>query len=495
MPNDDPGPPPARDDAPDGDDGFRWPTGDESPREVGRTAARGLLSFALFRILFLNGLIWLFLGAGFLMGAWTLVRHELDRRGNLAAFTGRAPGVIEAPWWRLEFRPEIVGSGTNWLLGTEGSVCARLRFRPEGGEETTTAYCRRFHRGALGEHSFTWEEALGPVPVRWVDERGLPRMELRLDPELVRWLEERGPEVDPFYDPNAFHGPERARRADRLLGRIWRDVDDPFFRLLEEWSKPPPEVTVAFPPGEPARAAPLPLLREGFTVPTEGGRMTAWLLVVPLGFFGLLAWGVGSHLITGTSRWATAVLVVAGLAVLPWASGHAGRVLGYLWSDAEMALDFILAEMLDVPPELVLGAPDGATETEVLAWTLESSVYAPLVEWIDLRPPEEALSDDEVLRHLAVQVHRQAVALPDEALAELLAWAAAVQERGGGEELGLLLVDAALELRDDESRSVEVQARAERVLRAVAFHEPSDNPYRLAAAERRRILERVPGLR
>lgn len=495
MPNDDSGPPSARDDAPESDGGFRWPTGEESLREVVRTAARGLLRIALFRYLSLVGLIWLFAGAGVLLGAWTLVQHELDRRAYLATFTGRAPGVVEAPWWQVEFEPEIVGDGTHWPVASQASVCARLRFRPEGGEETTTAYCRRFRRGELGKYAFTWQGALGSVPVRWVDGRGMPRIELRLDPELVRWLEERGPEVDPFYDPVTFRGAQSARRADRLLGTVWRDVDDPFLRLLEEWSKPAPEVTVAYPSGDPARAAPLALLGQTFTVRSGGGPLAGWKVALPLGLLGLALWGVGSYLLTGASRWATAVMVVGGLAVLPWASGYAGKALGYLWSGAEDALDWIQTEWLDLPPELVLAAPDETQDAEVLVWTLESSVYARLLQWIDLRPPAEDLDDDGVLRHMADQVHRQAAALPDEELADLLAWAAAVQEWGRGEELGLLFVDAALELRGDESRSEEVRAHAEWVLRAVAAYEPSDNPYRLAVAERRRILDRVPGLR
>lgn len=497
MENDESGLPPARDEPPEGDDGLQWPSADDSPGKVGRTALYGLLTAIFGRVMWFHSLVFLFVGAGLLIGAWSLVRGELDRREALAAFSGRAPAVIEAPWWRLDFYPEILGDGNNWLAATRASACARLRFRPEGGEETTTAYCRRYRRGALGERSFTWEHALGPVPVRWVDGHGMPRIEIRLDRRLVRWLEARGPEAHIFFhDPESFQGPERARRSDRLLGETWRDLDDPFLRLLTEWSKPPPTATVAYPPGEPGRAAPLPLLRTEFTVPTEGGSMPGSTLAVFLGFFGLAFWGAGCFLATGQSRWATAILVVGGLAVLPWASDHAGRVLGYLWSDAEMALDFIQTEMLDLPPELALAAAEEETtaraEAETLVWDLERSTYAPLLRWLEPGPPPEPTNDDGVLRHLADQVHRQAAALPDEELAELLAWATSVQERGAGEEIGLLFVDAALDLRHDETRSEDVRYRAEELLRAVAFHEPSDNTYRLAAAERRRILERLP---
>lgn len=80
-------------------------------------------------------------------------------------------------------------------------------------------------------------------------------------------------------------------------------------------------------------------------------------------------------------------------------------------------------------------------------------------------------------------------------LAELLRWATSVQERGAGEELGLLFVDAALELLDDEARAEEVRHQAQELLRAVHDHEPSDNPHRLAVAERARILERGPPVR
>ena len=497
MKNDEPGRRPARNDPPDGEDGFRWPSADDSPRKVGRTAVHGLLVAIFARMMFVHGLAWLFVGAGLLTGAWALVQGELERRESLAAFTGRAPGVIEAPWWRLDFAPELLGDGTNWLAVTRPSACARLRFHPEGAGETTTVYCRRFTRGVLEEYSFTWVEALGPVPVRWVDEQGMPRMEFRLASNLVRWLEERGPEVHLFYDAGEFHGPERARRSDRLLGEVWRDVDDPFLRLLQEWSKPPPEVTVAYPPEDPKRGAPLPLIENALTLKGETLPVEEWMLAIPFGFFGLLAWGAGSHLVTGRSRWGTALLVLGGLVALPWASGHTGKVLGYLWDDAEMALTFIRSEMLALPPELVLAAADeeAGADTETVAWDLESSRYARLLRWIELEPPAEPMGSDAVLRHLADQVHRQAAALPDQELAGLLRWATSVQERGAGEELGLLFVDAALELRDDAARAGEVRYQAEALLRAVHDYQPSDNPHRLAVAERARILERVPPFR
>lgn len=489
------GPPPDGTHDEDGDDdAFRWPTGDESATEVGRTAARGLLAAIVGRIVFLQSLIWLFLGAGLLMGAWALWEEDTAREETLAAFAGRAQGVIEDPFWRLDMDPEVLGTGTNWNGLSTREACARLRFTPEGGEEAATTYCRRFPDGFETGSAFTWEGALGPAPVRWVDETGMPRLEIRVSRRLARWLEERGPEADVFYRPQDFHGPERARRADRLLASVWQDLDDPFLRLLEEWSKPPATVTVAYAPDEPARAAPLPLLREEYTVPGEGGAMPGWVLAAILGFFGTVCWGAGSYLATFGSRWATTVLVVAGLAVVPWASGRAGKVLSYVWSDADLALSFIQSEMLTLPPELVLDAPEPESdpEAEVLVWSLETSSYHQLPRWIDLRPPAEATNADGVLRHLADQVHRQAVALPDPELAELLEWATTVQERGEGEELGLLFVDAALELEADEARSEEVRRQAERLLSAVDRYRPSDNPYRGAVAERERILERLP---
>lgn len=495
MTNEHSGHPPDGDEEP-GDPRFRWPTGDESPAEVGGEVVRGLTSVIVGRVMFLQSFVWLLLGAGFLLGAFALVREEMGRRDALAAFDGRAPGTIEAPFWRLDYDPELLGDGTNWMPFVRREACARLRFQPEGGEQVTTAYCRRFASGISGGHSLTWEEALGPMPVRWVDERGMPRFELRLSPRLARWLENRGPELDVFYDAESFHGPEAARRADRLLASVWREIDDPFLRLLEEWSKPPPVVTVAYAREDPARAAPLPLLEDEYTVPAEGAPIPGWVLAILLGSIGTLCWAAGSYLATFRSRWGTAALVVTGLAVLPWAGGFAGKALGYLWGDAELALEFIRSEMLDLPPELVPAAPadEGDPEAEVLIWSLETSSYAGLLRWIELQPPAEATTDDGVLRHLADRVLRQAVALPDEELARLLAWAASVQERGGGEEIGLLFVDAAVELAGDEARADEVRRQAERLLAAVALHPPSDNPYRLAVAERGRILERVPGL-
>lgn len=117
------------------DAGGRRPTGSESPREVGEQALRGLFAVVFGRILFFQSFIWLLLGAGLLTGAWALARQEMDRRDALVTFSGRAPGTVEAPRWRLDFDPEILGDGTNWLAVTTAQACARLRFRPDGGEE------------------------------------------------------------------------------------------------------------------------------------------------------------------------------------------------------------------------------------------------------------------------------------------------------------------------------------------------------------------------
>ena len=481
---------------PPNDEGGDRPSASDSPRKVARTVVEGLLSALTARMLFLPALVWLIVGAGLLMGAWTLVEEERERRENLAALTGRAPGVVEAPWWRLDFDPELLGGAANWPVATTASACARLRFVPDGGRETTTAYCRRYPRGVVHDSLFTWEEALGPVPVRRVGADGLPRIEIRLAPSLVNRLDERAAEERSSpRDTESVRAPERVRRGGRFLREVWRDVDDPFLRLLEEWSRGSAAVTLAYAPDDPARAVPRAVLEEEFRVSGEARPLPGWALAVPLGLFGLAGWSVGCYLLTGGRRWATAVLAAGALALLPWASGSAGRVLGHLWGGAELALAFIQSEMLVLPPELVLDASAGedGADGEALVWTLESSEYAELLRWIELTPPADPTDADGVLRHLAEEVRRQATALPDEDVAELLGWAASLQERGEGEEIGLLFVDAALALEDDRARSETVRRRAERLLRAVARHPPSDNPYRLAVDERRRILERVPG--
>lgn len=472
------------------------PTGDESPREIGGTVARGLLGALFGRVFFFEALVWLLLGGGLLTGAWVLIDGELGRRAMLVEMSGRAEGVVEAPWWRVEADPEVLGDGTNWLAVTEASACARLRFRPEGGEEEVLApFCRRFRGGVRNAYFFTWGEALGPVPVRWVDGRGMPRIELQLDSRLVRWLDERGPEVHRFYDLQPFHGPESARRADRLLGDVWRDLDDPFLRLLEAWSAPEPVVTIAYRPDDPSRAVPLPLIESAAPAETDDSPFPGWWLAVPFGFFGLLAWGAGSYLLIGHRPWAVLSLIVVMVVALPWVTGSTAWLLGHLGSGPELAFRFIETDMLGLPPALELAVPedDGEDDATRLSWTLARSTYAPLLHWIDLTPPPETTDSDGVLRHLAHQVRRQAVALPDPELAALLAWAASVQSRGAGEELGLLFVDTALGLKDDAERSEDVRHEAEQLLRAVGSHEPSDNPHRLAVEERKRILARLPG--
>lgn len=481
-----------------GDREDAFPTGDESPRQVGRTVIRGLAGVLVARFFFLNGLIWLLVGGGMLTAAWVLVQGELARQERIETFSGRVTGTIEDPRWYLEGDPELLGDGTFWQAVVEATACARLRFEPVGAEETITTYCRELGPGLARGPVLTWEESLGPMPVSWVDERGMPRIELRLDPRLVRWLDERGPEVHRiFYDVETFHGPDRARRADRLLGDVWRSLDDPFLRMLEEWSKPP-EVTVAYLPGEPSQALPLPLL-DGDTIDNIDGGIPIWGLAVPFALFGLLAWGAGSYLVTGQRPVATTVLVVLGVVAIPWSSGPAVKLLGYFWEDAELAVLFLRSDSFGLPPTLELDVQDashrfeGEGEPLRVAWTLEMSSYGDLFHWIDLEPPPQGLASDEVLRHLAGQVHRQAAALPDEELAALLAWATSVQERSQGEEIGLLFVDAALALRGDPDRSREVRWSADELLTAIALHPPSDNPHRLAVEERQRILARVPG--
>lgn len=487
---------PPEDDGPLGDDAPRRPTGSESLSEVGGTVLWGLASAYVGRVMFLQSLVWLVVGGGLLAGGWALVRGEMERRETLGAFTGRAQGTIEAPWWELEPIRDLSGvSGTNWLSGTAASACARLRFRTESGaEETTTAYCRRF-RHAHGESLFTWEEALGPVPLPWVDGAGMPRIELRLAPGLVRRIEALGSRSFLASDPGSFEGPDRARRADRLLGRVWREIDDPFLRLLDEWSKPTARVTVAYPPEDPARAVPVKLLDEETTGWSRVGDLAGWSLVIPLGLFGLLAWGTGSYLLTGGSRWGTAALVLAGIPGVLLVGGQTVDLASRVWADETLGVESLLAEMLDPPPELALGVPPGAHDpgAEVLVWTLETSTYARLLRWIDLQPPAAPTDPDGVLRHLVEQVGNQAATLPDDELADLLAWAVSVQERGGGEELGLLFVDLALELQDHPGRSRHVRWGAEDLLHTLTLHEPSTNPYRLAVAERRRLLERLSG--
>lgn len=483
---------PSEDGGPPGDDAPRRPTGSESLNEVGGAVLWGLASAYVGRVMFLQSLVWLVVGGGLLAGAWSLVRGEMHRRETVGIFNGRAQGAIEAPWWELAPSREQLGGGTNWLAGTTASACARLRFRPEGGDETTTAYCRRF-RWIHGESLFTWEEALGAVPVPWVDGAGMPRIELRIAPGLVRRIEALGPRSFLATDPGSFEGPDRARRADRLLGRVWREIDDPFLRLLEEWSKSAAVVTVAYPPDEPERAVPVELLGKETTGWSRVGDLAGWSLVIPLGLFGLLAWGTGSYLLTGGSRWGTAALVLAGIPGVLLVGGKAVDLASLMWADETLAVESLLAQMLDPPPELVLAVPPGAhdSEAEVLVWTLEASAYARLLHWIDLEPPGAPTDPDGVLRHLVGQVGNQAATLPDDELADLLAWAVSVQERGGGEELGLLFVDLALELQDHPGRSRHVRWGAEDLLHALALHEPSTNPYRLAVAERRRILERA----
>jgi hypothetical protein len=415
----------------------------------------------------------------------------------VATFEGRADGVIESPWWRLEGDPSFLGDGTNWHAVTTPVGCARLRFRPEGRDETVVPFCQRFRNGLSSSAPasvLTWEEALGPSPVRWVDPNGMPRIEIRLDPRLVEWLEAHPDRVSPFYDPDTFHGPESARRVDRLLGHLWRDLDDPFLRLLEAWSAPAPEVTVAYVPDDPARAVPLSLLT-GDTVDGESTQWPIWVLAVPFGLFGLAAWWAGWHLVLRHRFRYTVLVVVVTVAALPWLAGPAIALLDKVWDDADLVAAFIGSEMLGLPPQVEIGETErfAGGEPVTVAWTLEMSEYAELLRWIDLEPPPMGSTSDEVLRHLADQVGAQAASLPDEELAALLDWTAEVQMREQGEEIGLLFVDAALAAKGDPERSEGVRDRVDSLFRALAFHPPSDNPYRLAVEERKRILARLPG--
>jgi hypothetical protein len=474
-------------------------TASEALREGARLGCGALFG----RLLTVQALVPLLFGGVLLSAAWQLASLELSRRTLERELHGRTSGVVEPLWWRLDFDPSRLGDATNWRALTDPEVCALLRFAPSGAGEVTSFYCRRFDRY---ETAYLFSEAgvLGTgVPARWLDADGMPRFEVRLSQRAADWLAAHPAAVDPFValagdaeTPDTL-GQAPPSAGARWLGGDWQHLDDPFFHMLQQWSRRPREITVAFDPERPTRAVPLAALRDGTLGDPDGVAVMA--LAPALGVLGGIFWLFGARFLAlgvfggRRARLLGTVVAVGSLALVPLLGASVGKLLTSLWSDAERAVIFLRQEMIGLPPMLELreSASPGAPGDLALEWTLAGSRFAPMLERMPLAPPA-AGDTDAVLRDLSRQVKERLAALPDEGAREALETARRLQEAGEGAEVGLLFIEGALALLEDPRRDGTVHAEAEALLGALRWRPPSRNPDRGAAAERRRLLALLP---
>ena len=316
------------------------PQGEERPglarRPPWRSLAEALGGLFMGRFLTLVAVVPLIVGGGLLMGSWQLHERGRQRDADLAAFSGRATAAVEAPWWRLDLDPAEAPSAWNWYEDScSAEICARLRFTPEGGEEVTTTVCRRRRGLGLAAQILTFDDALGRgVPLRWLDEEGQPEMRIRFTERAASWLRRQHPSSPIDRAGAGFEAEPRAGPGAPLpldseaLRRFWEDVDDPFFLLLREWSRPAPAVGVAYRPEDPREALPVPLLRE-HGMGEEEVPEVAFILLFAL--FGVVFWVAGCRILTlGGNRWVRHGLALGSLALLPWWSTSLGPALDWL---------------------------------------------------------------------------------------------------------------------------------------------------------------------
>jgi hypothetical protein len=457
------------------------------------------------RFLTLVAIVPLIVGGGMLIGSWQLHEHGRQRGADLAAFGGRATAAVEAPWWRLDLDPAEALSPRNWYEDScWAEICARLRFTPEGGEEVTTTVCRRRRGLALAAQILTFDDALGRgVPLRWLDEEGQPEMRIRFTERAASWLRRQpgstpaeGAGVGVEAEPPA--GPGGPLPLDvEALRRFWDDVDDPFFLLLREWSRPAPAVTVAYRPEDPRQALPASLLREHGMGEMGEEEIPEITFIVLFALFGVVFWVAGCRILTlGGNRWVRHGLALGSLALLPWWSAYLGPALDWLWGSSSEALVFFEEEVIgimeraEVRPDHEIEQP-GDVE---LDWTLERSYYGPIFERLPLSPPSSVADDDELLAALSRQVAERVRTMKDDEAASLLRLVDDLQEREGeGEEIGLLFIEVATELCGDEATPEDLHSAACALPRTMRFDRPSDNPYRLAVEERQRLMALVDG--
>lgn len=362
-----------------------------------------------------QGVALLTLSAALLIGAWNAGPGRRSAVRALDTLTARGEGEVEGFWWRIDFEARYLeDDGTNWPGLTRPEMCVRLRYR--GSEEGIhrAVYCRRWAElYGLYLIRSTGEAAPGVRP-SWLGEDGFPSLELHLSPRAHRWLTERPPVA---WVAETWQYERVEREAESALDVLDIALDMPLRHLAREWSSQaqpsnPSGIPIAYDPADPARAVPVSLLGEVRRDQAETGTFATGALIAG----GLFWTGGWIFLLGGPGRWrrlvAALLVSVATLALLPWWGNRAGDVLAKVWEPAGQFVRFFSSQFLPGPATVELRSPEYRGEPDDIrrVWSLETSRFADQLARLDLRPPEEATSEAELLGRLAATVRAE---LPD----------------------------------------------------------------------------------
>ena len=374
-----------------------------------------LLGLFIRRIYIVQGAAMLAFAAALLIAAWNAGPGRRSAVRDLDTLTARGEGEIEGFWWRIDFEARHLGEdGTNWPGLTRPEMCVRLRYRGSEGGTHRAVYCRRWAElYGLYLIRSTGEAAPGVRP-SWLGEDGLPSLELHLSPRAHRWLAERPPTA---WVAETWQYLRVEREAESALDVLDIALDMPLRHLAREWSSDaqpsnPSRIPIAYDPADPARAVPVSLLGEVRRDQEETGMIATGVLIAG-GLFWTGAWIL---LLGGPGRrWrlvAALLVSAATLALLPWWGNRAGDLLSKVWDPAGQFVAYFSSQFLPGPPTVELRSPDYRGEPADVrrVWSLETSDFADPLARLDLRPPEEAMSEAELLDRLAATVRAE---LPD----------------------------------------------------------------------------------
>jgi hypothetical protein len=456
------------------------------PEPFWRHAARVLGGLVVGRVRMIAAAIPLLFGGIFLAGAWDWGADAWSRRQDRLAMTGRGEARVEASWWRIDFDPEHLGEhDTNWRDLTRRTLCSRFRFVDGSDGGPVSVACRTVRR--LDDGSLLLHADSPELPVRWRDEAGRPRLDLRLTARAEDWLAAHPALWWPLVPQD--EATRWAHVAGSELDALLIEADHPAeLLLLAHRQAAAPAVTMAFDPAAPARAMPLAAL-----VPAADDLPDLGFLPF-LALAGLLLWTLGCVLATLELRPWVRVAVVAGtLAFLPWWSGALPRALELLWRPAGQMFVFMGPELVGHPAAVasaeaeadgdwLVGQPVERARPLTFATSRYGDVLAPLAD--ALPAPAPGASADELLAAAAAAATERVLALPDAHLAELVERLHA-HGRLAAHGADLLFLEAMYRLSLDPDRPT-LARPATLVLSSMASAEPPA-PDALAAGERRRL--------
>lgn len=360
--------------------------------------------------------IWIGAAGVFLGLAWVSGPQRAFDASNYKAFTGHVSGTIVESWVALELDPGQIANAEFWRASARVSPCVIVEYH---GDWSTGAAQRAFCGSRL---KFSSEyllaevrEVTASVPFAWPrDARGFIVPQMRLDERAYGWLEALPP-VDTFL--------YRKRPAKSILDELRFDLDDPVDAAVAGWLATPASIPLAYDPRHPDRALPDAVIAERINHGTN------WIAFLGFALLGVLTWVKGMTTLpivaelAAPVRW---VLIVSGLAALPWWGTYLPRTVAYLNPQIAGVIRDMLADdertnyFVDSIPEDAL-LRDGRR----LTWDTRSGPYAEVFSLFRLRAPTLAPRDpDAALKMLAVDITSQVAALDDDRKVQLFAWLA-----------------------------------------------------------------------